>query len=128
MDYPKELKYTKEHEWVRLDGGEATVGISDYAQDALGDIVYVELPKQGDKLEKSKGAAVVESVKSASDVYAPISGEVTEVNGELESNPELVNKSPYGDGWMYKMKVADPKELDELMSNTEYEKLIEGKG
>ena len=124
MDYPGELKYTKEHEWVSVEGDTATVGITDYAQDALGDIVFVELPKTGDKVEKSKGAAVVESVKSASDIYAPISGEVIEANGEVEASPELMNKSPYGDGWMFKIKVKNASELDELMDAGEYEKFV----
>lgn len=124
MEYPKDLKYTKEHEWVRAEGDVATVGVTDYAQDALGDVVYVEVPKEGDKIEKGKGAAVVESVKSVSDVFAPLSGEVTEGNTQLEDNPELVNKSPYKDGWMFKVKMADKSALDSMMSAEEYEKFV----
>lgn len=127
MDFPEELKYTKEHEWVRVEDDEATVGITDYAQDALGDIVFVELPREGDSVENAKGAAVVESVKSASDIYAPVSGNVSAVNPKLESNPELVNQSPYGDGWMFKLELKDASELDGLMSAEEYAKLVEGK-
>jgi glycine cleavage system H protein len=124
MDFPKELKYTKEHEWVKVEGDMVTVGITDYAQHALGDVVFVELPKIGDQVEKSKGAGVVESVKSVSDVYAPVCGKVTEVNGKLNSNPELVNKSPYKDGWMFKLKIEDKKELDALLAPQDYQKLV----
>lgn len=124
MEFPKDLKYTKEHEWVRVDGDMVTVGITDYAQHALGDVVFVELPKVGDQVEKSKGAGVVESVKSVSDVFAPVCGRVTEANGKLHANPELVNKSPYKDGWMFKLKMEDKKELETLLNPQEYQKLV----
>jgi glycine cleavage system H protein len=124
MDYPKELKYTKDHEWVRVEGAVAVVGISDYAQHALGDVVFAELPKVGAKVAKGKGAAVVESVKSVSDVYAPVSGEIVEVNAAVADKPEILNKSPYKDGWMFKVKMADKKELDTLMDAKAYEKLL----
>jgi len=120
MDCPVDLKYTKDHEWIKAEGEEVTVGVTDYAQDALGDVVFVELPKVGDEVEKGKSAGVVESVKSVSDIYAPVSGTVTEVNTELESTPESVNKSPYESGWMFKVKVGDESELEGLMSAEEY--------
>jgi glycine cleavage system H protein len=127
MEFPKELKYTKEHEWVRMEGGVAVVGITDYAQHALGDVVFVELPAKGARVEKGKGAAVVESVKSVSDVFAPVCGEVVEANKAVESSPELINKSPYKDGWMFKLKLEDKKELDTMMSADDYQKLVGGK-
>lgn len=120
MDFPQELRYSKEHEWVKVEGDTVTVGVTDYAQEQLGDVVFVELPKEGEKTEKGKGVAVVESVKSVSDIYAPASGEITEVNGEVEENPENVNKDTYGEGWMFKIKVSDPSELDELMDAKAY--------
>ncbi|MBD3387920.1 MAG: glycine cleavage system protein GcvH [Candidatus Altiarchaeales archaeon] len=128
MEFPDDLKYTKEHEWVKVEGDTATVGITDYAQDALGDVVFVELPKTGDSVEKSKGAGVVESVKSVSDIYAPASGEVAEVNGSLEDSPELVNKSPYGEGWMFKLRLKDAGELDGLMDAGEYSEFVGEQG
>ena len=124
MEYPKNLKYTKEHEWAKLDGDAVTVGITDYAQDALGDIVYIELPKVGAALEKGKGAAVVESVKSVSDVFSPVSGKVTEVNEKLHNAPEVVNKNPYADGWMFKIKPGNRKDLDDLLDSGAYEKFV----
>ncbi len=124
MKYPDELRYTKEHEWVKVDGDTATVGVTDYAQDALGDVVFVELPNPGDNAEKGKGVAVVESVKSVSDVYAPLDGEVGEVNEKLADSPELVNKSPYGDGWMFKLKVKNPSDAEDLMSADEYQSYV----
>ena len=124
MDFPRELKYTKEHEWVKVEGDTATVGVTDYAQDALGDVVFVELPKVAGQVEKGKGAAVVESVKSVSDVYAPVSGKVTEANEALNGQPELINKSPYGKGWIFKLKLKDMSQLDALMAATEYEKFV----
>lgn len=123
-----ETKYTKEHEWIRLDGDSATVGITDYAQKQLGDIVYVELPAVGKKVTKGGDAAVVESVKAASEVYAPISGEVTAVNEALGANPALVNSSPGGDGWFFRLKPSDPNELKELMDQAGYAKYVEGLG
>ncbi|MBU0762670.1 MAG: glycine cleavage system protein GcvH [Candidatus Altiarchaeota archaeon] len=122
MDYPADLKYTKDHEWVKVVGEVAVVGITDYAQDALGDIVFVEMPKAGVQAQKGKGIAVVESVKSVSDVFAPVSGEVVEVNSELEAAPEKVNKDPYG-SWMFKIKMKDQTELSAMMSADDYKKL-----
>jgi len=122
------IKYTKDHEWVRVEGATAVVGISDYAQTQLGDVVYVELPEAGRKLEQGKEAAGVESVKAASEVYAPLSGEVIEPNGELAGEPAKVNADPMGAGWFFKMKLANPKELDALMDEAQYQKYVEGLG
>jgi glycine cleavage system H protein len=122
------LKYSKDHEWVRVDGAAAVVGISDYAQTQLGDVVYVEVPEVGRKLEQGKEAAVVESVKAASEVYAPISGEVTAVNAELAGEPGRVNADPMGEGWFFKMTVAKPKELEALMDEAQYKTYVEGLG
>ncbi len=121
-----ELKYSKEHEWVRVDGDVATVGITDYAQGQLGDVVYVELPDVGRHVEQDKEAAVVESVKAASEVFAPISGEVVEVNGALADSPNTVNEAPTGDGWFFKLKIKDKKQLDALMDEVAYQKYVEG--
>lgn len=123
---PRDCKYSKEHEWVRLEGGLATVGITDYAQDQLGDIVYVELPPLGEILTQFEPFGVVESVKAASDLYAPLSGEVVEVNEELSDHPEFVNEDPYGKGWMIKVEPSDEVELDQLISVEEYEEYLEG--
>lgn len=114
-------RYTKEHEWVRVDGDTATVGISDYAQEQLGDIVYVDLPEAGAELEKGAEAAVVESVKAASEVYAPIGGEVTEANAVLADDPAKVNGDAEGEGWFFKLTASDPSELDGLMDSAAYE-------
>jgi glycine cleavage system H protein len=122
------LKYTKDHEWVRIEGATAVVGISDYAQTQLGDVVYVEVPEVGRKLEQGKEAAVVESVKAASEVYAPISGEVTAVNVDLAGEPGRVNADPMGQGWFFKMTVAKPKELEALMDEAQYKAYVEGLG
>jgi glycine cleavage system H protein len=122
------LKYSKDHEWVRVDGATAVVGISDYAQTQLGDVVYVEVPEVGRKLEQGKEAAVVESVKAASEVYAPITGEVTAVNAELAGEPGRVNADPMGEGWFFKMTVAKPKELEALMDEAQYKAYVEGLG
>lgn len=119
---PAELKYTKSHEWVRREAdGTVTVGITDHAQELLGDMVFVELPESGRALTAEEDCAVVESVKAASDVYAPIAGEVTEANSALEDSPEIVNKDPYGDGWLFKMKPADDSEVDALMDADAYQ-------
>jgi glycine cleavage system H protein len=123
---PRDCKYSKEHEWVRLEGGLATVGITDYAQDQLGDIVYVELPPLGEILTQFEPFGVVESVKAASDLYAPLSGEVLEVNEELSDHPEFVNEDPYGKGWMIKIEPSDASELDNLWTAEEYEEYLEG--
>ena len=120
------LKYSKEHEWVRVDGDVATIGITDYAQGQLGDVVYVELPAVGKQVEQDKEAAVVESVKAASEVYSPISGEVVEVNKKLNDAPNTVNEAPTGDGWFFKVKIKDSKQLDGLMDEAAYTKYVEG--
>jgi glycine cleavage system H protein len=114
------LRYTRDHEWIRLDGDIGTVGISDYAQEQLGDVVYVELPEIGKSVSKGDEAAVVESVKAASEVYAPVSGQVVEVNGDLEASPGKVNEEPTGGGWFVKLKVSDTGELDDLMDEEAY--------
>ncbi len=121
---PEELKYSKDHEWVRVEGDIAVVGITDYAQSELGDIVYVELPEVGTKVQKGDTVATVEAVKTAADVYSPVSGEVVEVNSALEEHAELINKDPYGEGWIVKIKMSNPDELNELLSAEEYKKLI----
>ena len=120
---PNDLKYTPEHEWVRLEGGTATVGITDYAQEQLTDIVFVELPEIGKRVKAGDNLAVVESVKSVSDVFSPLDGEVSAVNSALEKSPEKVNASPFGDGWIAKLKVANPN-LSELMDAAAYEKFV----
>ena len=122
---PKELKYTKSHEWVRLEkDGAVTVGITDHAQEAMGDLVYVELPQKGAKFALGKECSVVESVKAASDVYAPVSGEVVAVNDAVADAPENVNKDPYGAGWMFRMKPANQGELNALFDAAAYEALV----
>ena len=121
-----EIRYTKEHEWVKVDGDTATVGISPYAQEQLGDVVFVELPEVGKKVEKGKEMAVVESVKAASEVYAPISGEVTEVNAALTDAPATVNEDAMGKGWFAKLKLANKGELDGLMDEAAYKKYVDG--
>ena len=123
MNYPSDLKYTKSHEWVRLEGEIATVGISDYAQDALGDVVFVDLPALK-SVAAGATIAVVESVKTASDIYAPVAGEVIEVNGALADKPELLNSSPYGEGWLFKMKV-NPADAEGLLSAADYQAFAE---
>jgi len=120
------VKYTKDHEWIRIEGDVAVVGITDYAQTQLGDIVYVELPELGRRVEQGKEAAVVESVKAASEVYAPITGEVIAVNDALSGEPDKVNIDPMGAGWFLKLRIANAKELDGLMDETEYAAFVEG--
>lgn len=122
--YPAELKYSKEHEWVKAGGAFAVIGITEHAQDSLGDIVYVELPKVGSKFSAMKEFGVVESVKTVSTLYCPVSGEVVEVNSKLSSKPEAINKDPYGEGWMIKVKMSDPSELTKLLSASEYESIL----
>ena len=114
------VKYTKDHEWVRIEGDTVVVGITDYAQSQLGDVVYVELPEIGRRVQKGKEAAVVESVKAASEVFAPLSGEVVAVNDRLDKEPALVNTTPYGDGWMIKLRLKDAKEKDSLLNADAY--------
>ncbi len=120
------LRYTEDHEWVSVDGDTATVGISNYAQEQLGDVVFVELPEPGLALSQGGEAAVVESVKAASEIYSPVSGEVIAVNDSLTERPELVNESPLGDGWFLKLKIADSAELDSLMDEAAYLAYVEG--
>ncbi len=125
-EIPSELKYLETHEWVRDEGdGTVTIGISDHAQDSLGDVVFVELPEAGQTLSAGEESAVVESVKAASDIFAPVSGEVVAVNEALDDEPEAVNNSPYGDGWFYKVKLSDPSELDELLDAEGYARVVE---
>ena len=121
---PEDLTYTKDHEWVRVKGNEAIVGITDHAQDQLGDVVYVELPKVGDKFESSEPFGSVESVKAVSEIYMPVSGTVVEVNETLNDSPELVNEDPYGDGWMIRIKIDNPAQVDALLTSIEYEDYI----
>lgn len=125
MDFPEELKYTEEHEWVLVEEDIVTIGITDFAQEQLGDVVFVELPEEGDEVEAGKSFGVVESVKAVSDIYAPVSGEVVEVNDELPDEPETINSSPYDDGWLIKIKLTDPSELDDLMDADAYQEFIE---
>ncbi len=124
MEFPSDLKYSKEHEWVRLEGDTAVIGISDHAQDELGDVVYVELPEVGRALKQDETFGVVESVKAVSDVYTPLSGEISEVNTKLADEPELINNAPYGDGWIIKVKAADLSEMDGLMDVAAYQEFI----
>ena len=124
LSYPKELRYVKTHEWVRVDGGPATIGITAFAADQLGDVTYVELPKTGAKFKKEGKFGVIESVKSVSDLFMPLGGEVTEVNDRLTSEPELVNLDCYGEGWMMKVKMDSAAELDDSMSADEYKEFV----
>jgi glycine cleavage system H protein len=124
MKYPKKLKYTREHEWVLVEGSEATVGVTDYAQHELGEVVYVELPKVGETVTKDEEFGTVESVKAASPIYAPVSGDVLEVNADLAERPETVNDDPYGDAWLIRIEMSDPSELDDLMTAEEYKDFI----
>ncbi|MGV3487841.1 MAG: glycine cleavage system protein GcvH [Tuberibacillus sp.] len=123
MNIPKGLKYSEEHEWVKVEGNIAVIGITDFAQDELGDIVFVELPEVGDEVTADDAFGSVESVKTVSELYAPVSGKVVEINGELEDSPEFVNESPYEKAWMIKVEMSDPGELDQLLSPDEYEKV-----
>jgi len=124
MEAPPGLRYSKEHEWVAAEETVATIGITDHAQEQLGEIVYIELPSIGEKVSKDDPFGVVESVKAVSDVYAPVSGTVLEVNEDLAESPEVVNEDPYGDGWLIKVRVSDPADLDDLMDNEEYAQMI----
>lgn len=125
MEFPKDLKYTKEHEWVKVEKNQAIIGITDYAQDSLGEVVYVELPQEGNQVTKSEPFGVVESVKAVSDLYAPVSGSITEVNDAIIDTPEAINEDPYGDAWMIKVELSNKDEIGELMSADEYVKFIE---
>lgn len=124
MNFPDNLRYTKDHEWIRLEGDEAVVGITDFAQHELGDIVYVEIETIGQELNSGDVFGTVEAVKTVSDLFLPVSGAVTEVNPKLNSNPELVNSDPYGEGWMAKIKVANVSDVEALMDAAAYEKLV----
>jgi glycine cleavage system H protein len=120
---PKDLRYTQDHEWIKVDGDVATIGVTDYAASQLGDVVFVDLPAVGRSVDQFATFGVVESVKAVSDLYAPVSGEVTDVNAELGGKPELVNSDPFGDGWMIRIKVADPGQLSDLLDAAGYEQL-----
>ena len=124
MNFPADLKYTKDHEWIRVEGDVAYVGITDYAQSELGEIVYVDITTEGETVAKEEVFGTIEAVKTVSDLFMPASGEVLEVNAELEDAPELVNQEPYGKGWLIKVSVADAAELDSLLSAEEYQQLI----
>ncbi len=124
MNIPADLKYSKDHEWARIEGDVAVVGITDYAQNELGDIVYVELPDVGTQVEQGKTFGTIEAVKAVSDLFAPVSGEVVEVNEKLNDSPELVNQDPYGEGWMIKIKMSNPDEVNNLLSKEDYEALL----
>ena len=123
--YPDDLRYHPEHDWARLDGDQATFGITWYAQDALGEVVFFDPPEVGTEVKKDTAYAEVESVKAVSDVYAPLSGEITEVNGGAKDSPERINTDPYGEGWLAKVKLSDPSEVDQLMDAAAYRKMLE---
>jgi glycine cleavage system H protein len=125
VSHPEDVRYTKDHEWARVENGLVTVGITSYATEQLGDVVYVELPEVGRRLEKEKTFGVVEAVKTVSDLYAPVEGEVVEVNTALADNPTLVNQEPYGEGWMIRVRPAAPEPLKHLLTSSDYEKLLE---
>ena len=125
MEFPEELNYTRDHEWVSIDGTVATIGITEHAQSELGEVVFVELPAVGDRVERSDPFGVVESTKAVSDVYAPLAGEVSEINDDLPENPEMLNEDPYGDGWMVKMVLLEPDDKEGLMTAEEYMAFIE---
>jgi len=125
LSYPDDVRYTAEHEWARLERGVVTIGVTSYATEQLGDVVFVELPEVGRKLESMKPFGVVEAVKTVSDLFAPIAGEVVEVNTALADNPALVNQAPFGDGWMIRIKPADPGAVQKLMSSDDYARMIE---
>lgn len=124
MNVPENLHYTKEHEWTRVDGDIATIGVTEYAQGELGDIVFIEFPQIGDATTQMEACASIEAVKAVSDLYASVTGEVVEVNTALEGDPQIVNKDPYNEGWIIKIKISDPGELDALMSASDYQALI----
>ncbi len=124
MNVPENLKYTEDHEWTKIDGDVAVIGITDYAQSELGDVVFVELPEVGSTISKGDTFGTIEAVKAVADLFAPVSGEVIEVNEKLGAEPETVNKDPYGEGWMIKVKISDPGELDSLMNAEQYKEKI----
>jgi glycine cleavage system H protein len=125
MNFPVDLKYTKDHEWLRVNGESGTIGVTEFAAKELGDVVYMDINTLGDSLDKGSTFGTVEAVKTVSDIYMPVSGEVTEINAALEATPELVNKDPYGEGWMIKIKITHPAELNDLMSADEYSKTVD---
>jgi glycine cleavage system H protein len=122
--YPEDLKYTREHEWARVEGNRATIGITDYAQDSLGDIVYVDIPQTGTEVTAGMRFGEVESTKSVSDIYSPVSGTITDRNGDLDKNPEIINSDPYGRGWLVVVEVSDTSQFDGLMDADAYSKLV----
>lgn len=124
MNIPSDLKYTKDHEWVKIDGDVATVGVTDYAQGELGDVVYIDLPEIGDAVEKDDSFGTIEAVKAVADLFSPVSGDIEARNETLQDEPETINKDPYGEGWMVKIKMSDSAQLSELMNAAEYEKLV----
>tara|TARA_B100000965_G_scaffold213731_1_gene178591 strand:+ start:276 stop:653 length:378 start_codon:yes stop_codon:yes gene_type:complete len=125
MSFPKDVKYTKDHEWLRVDGNEAYVGITHFAQSELGDIVFIDVDSEGESLEKEEVFGSVEAVKTVSDLFMPINGEVLEFNENLEDNPELINSDPYGEGWIIKISISDLSELEELLTSESYQKLVD---
>jgi glycine cleavage system H protein len=125
VSFPEDVRYTREHEWARLENGVVTIGITSYATEQLGDVVFVELPDVGRKLEAMKSFGVVEAVKTVSDLFAPVAGEIVEVNGALADNPGLVNQEPFGEGWMIRLRPLDPGDFEGLLSPSDYEKLVE---
>ena len=125
MNLPENLKYTKEHEWIRVDGEEATIGITDFAQGELGDIVFVEIETIGESLDRGETFGTVEAVKTVSDLFLPVDGEIIEANTALEENPDLINSAPYGDGWLAKIKIKDQKQLEELLDAAAYQKMLD---
>ena len=125
MSFPKDVKYTKDHEWLRVDGNEAYVGITHFAQSELGDIVFIDVDSEGESLEKEEVFGSVEAVKTVSDLFMPINGDVLEFNENLEDNPELINSDPYGDGWIIKISISDLTELDDLLTSESYQKLVD---
>ena len=125
MSFPNDVKYTKDHEWLRIDGNEAFVGITHFAQSELGDIVFIDVDTEGESLEKEEVFGSVEAVKTVSDLFMPINGEVLEFNTNLEDNPELINSDPYGEGWIIRVSVSNPDELEELLSSNDYKKLVD---
>jgi glycine cleavage system H protein len=128
VEIKPDLRYTKSHEWIKVDGDTATMGVSDFAQSELGDITYLELPEPGESVTQSEPLGVIESVKAASDIYAPVSGEIVEANDQVVDAPESVNSSPYDDAWLVKIKLSDPSEVDALMDSAAYEKFVEEEG
>ena len=125
MEFPQDLKYSKEHEWIKVEGNTVTIGITDYAQDSLGDVVYVELPNEGAAMVQGETFGVIESVKAVSDLYSPVSGNIIEVNDSIIDNPDVVNEEPYGDAWMLKVELTSADELNELLSSDDYQQHVE---